>query len=435
MDLRNVLKTLLGVSRELTQDQFFTQMYGALETRSEFTYPYILEYMRSGDGDYIVVTDNGKLYRMSVGVTDDTVVLGDPVEVQVQYVEVPASRSRAFVRRDANGMLKFYGIASSAVLNRVGEIDSTKFFDHIEENYENQEEPAYMTFLHLGETFRFGEVKKVFRYEKFLIIAGDVDESTVIGSRIAEQLGENPDNEWGISIGFRATEEPERVRIGGTEILVFNRGTLIECSLLKENSAASYFTTIASVRSENMGFTREKAKEALLEFLGADAESDVEGLLDEANVRNRKIEDEGMITRDAEIETEEVVEEPVEEVVEEEVSLEITEEIIDAIAAKVAEKITVPAFDDSGLVAELEAARSRLEELSARLEQIERSDIEKVQEAALSLSTAVRNRNVKVVYKQVTEVEDEPVAEKDDSEMSLRDRAKANLEKHKIKKG
>lgn len=431
MDLRNVLKTLLGVSRELTQDQFFTQLYGALETRSEFTYPYILEYMRSGDGDYIVVTDNGKLYRMSVGVTDDTVVLGDPVEVQVQYVEVPASRSRAFVRRDANGVLKFYGIASSAVLNRVGEIDSTKFFDHIEENYENQEEPAYMTFLHLGETFRFGEVKKVFRYEKFLIIAGDVDESTVIGSRIAEQLGENPDNEWGISIGFRATEEPERVRIGGTEILVFNRGTLIECSILKENSAASYFTTIASVRSENMGFTREKAKEALLEFLGADAESDVEGLLDEANVRNRKIEDEGMITREAE----EEVQEPVEEVAEEEVSLEITEEIIDAIALKVAEKINFPAFDDSQLVAELEAARSRLEELTKRLEEVERADTEKVQEAALSLSSAVRSRNVKVVYKQVTEVEDEPVAEKDDSEMSLRDRAKANLEKHKIKKG
>jgi hypothetical protein len=435
MGLKNVFKSLLGVNRELTNDQFFTQIYEALETSSGFDYPYLLEYMRSEQGDYIVVTDNGKLYRLGVDYANDSVTLSEPTEVAIEYVEVPAERSRTFVRRNADGQLYFYGIAAAAVLNRVAELDTTALFDSFEEAYEDQEDKAYLTFYHLGEAVRFGTVEKVFRYEKFLIISGLVDETTTIGSRIAEKLGDNSDGVWGISIGFRITEEPEVIRIGNTEISTFNRGILIECSLLKENAAASYFTTISSLRSGNMGYDRDRAKKALLEFLGTEAEDEVESLLDDANVRSRKIEDEKMITRDGdpEPEPEVVVEEPVvEEEAPEEVELEITEEIIDAIAIKVAEKITVPVFDSSELVAELETARARIDELTERLASVEREDNEKIQEATLSLSTAVRNRNVKVVYKQFTEPEAET---KDEEEMSPRERARANREKIKVTKG
>lgn len=294
----------------------------------DYDYPWIVDYMHGSDGNYMVFTAGGKLYRADFSIsTNDEVEVDQVREVKLDYPVIEESREKPVFRtfRDTDGKLKFLAIAASAVLNRVGQIDSTELFDDFEVELEKRDTP-YLTLQHLPEFASFGAVEGVFRLNSLLAIYGVIDEGTILGRSAEKRFASG---EWGISIGFKPTERPAMETIGGVEIPIYKRGYLVEASVLKEDRAASYFTMISSVDREirKMGVTKEAAKETMLEFAGDEAEDEIDAFLEEMDIRQRKIEDEGLITRDAEEESEEEAEEENEEENTEETTEETTEEV------------------------------------------------------------------------------------------------------------
>lgn len=367
----------------------------------DYEYPYVIDVMQGSDGMYFVFASGAKLYRADYSIDSNDVVKIEKVQqVKLDYpvVEDESGENRAIkpvlrVFRDADGQLKFLAIAASAVLNRVGEIDTTMLFDSFEEEFKERDNP-YLSFLHLGEVFSFGTVQGVFRLDSLLFAFGDIDEQTILGKVAEERFSTG---EWGLSIGFIPTEQPKLIEVGGTKIRTFNKGYLVEISVLKEEIAAAYFTTILNVEREinRMGKNRDQAKEALLEFAGEDAEDEVEALLDQAKLRERQIHDEGMITRETEektsespeeaaeeaaeaeeetVETEVVAEEAgedLEETAETSVELEVDESFIEELVTLVADRVTAGIQESLKTIDELQKEmRREIDKLNAFVERV-----------------------------------------------------------------
>ena len=310
--IQRIMSFLVGLLEEEDEeddsherDATLSTIYYAVEAELAtlgYEYPWIINYMHGSSESYMVFQAGGKLYRANFSVNaDDTVVVNeeDVLEVKLDYPVIEQNRMKPVVRtlRGANGELLFLAIAASTVLNRVGQIDSTELFDDFEVEFASRDTP-YVTLQHLPKALAsFGTVKGIFRLNSLLMAYGEIDETTVLG-RAAEERFKT--GEWGISIGFQPTDVPVMEEIGGVEIPVFNHGYLVEVSVLKEDRAASYFTAISSVDREirRMSVNTEVAKKLMLEFAGEAAEEDVDELLEEANAKQRAIEDDGLITRE-----------------------------------------------------------------------------------------------------------------------------------------
>jgi len=432
-----------AVEEHPQRDLQVSSLYYAVEAElmNDYEYPWVVDFMFNAESAYMIFTSGGKLYRADFSVNaDDTVAIDQVREVKLDYPVIEQSRMKPVFRtmRDADGKLLFLAIAASTVLNRVGQIDSTKLFDDFEEEFGERDAP-YLTLQHLPQYASFGTVKGVFRRESLLIIYGEIDEETTLG-RVAEERFAT--GEWGISIGFMATEEPEMELIGGVEIPVFNKGYLVEASVLKEDRAASYFTTISSVSKEirQMGKSLEAAKQLLIEFAGEAAEDEVDAILEEANVRERVISDEGMITREAEDE-EEVVEE--EEQVEAEetptptetdpVEYEVDADFIEELATMAADKVSkrldealegIKRFETEirselteirEFVARVNEAVSEVERnnnsFGERLADVEQEEGKKVREA-VNDTPAAKHRKVTVMHRPTEKDDDGEVKRK-----------------------
>ena len=449
------IKRLLGVKeRDLTLSSLFYRVEDALyeygdENETEFLYPYVMELMTSNEGQYAIFSDGGKLFRANFSVDgNDMVTITETYQVKIDYPKVESSNiNRVTLFRSKDNELLWIGIASSSVLNRSGEIDSTKLFDDFEANFSDFEEP-YLTLQHLPKEFAFGKVRNVFRLDSLLFAYGVIDEKTILGS-VAEERFNSGD--WGMSIGFMPSEPPEVLRVNDVKIPVYNKGVLIEISALLEERAAAYFTKIiSSGKGENRMVNKIKAKELLLEFAGEEKEDEVDALLDEAGKRERQIDNEGMITREEEIN---VVAEAVdgdveaeklpEEEKEEEIEFVLDDTTRDMIVNSVSEKLNdifeekFKDFDKfqedvNRELAELSAFVSRANSLfevinarndnyEERLSGVERSDKEKIDNAVNDLPSSSK-RQVVVTHRPTGN--DEKIENKP---QSLRDIANATL--------
>jgi hypothetical protein len=419
-------------NRDITLNSLFVKVENAIYEYEEetFTYPWIVEFMSSGsDGQYAVFTDGGKLFRANYSIdNNDNVSIDEIYEVQIAYPKVESEKNRVTVFRSKEDELLWVGIASSAVLNRSGEIDSTKLFDDFENNFDDNEEP-YLTLQHLPEEFSFGKIRGVFRLDSLLIAYGVIDEETVLGKFAEERFNSG---EWGMSIGFMPTSSPEMVRIGDVEIPTYNSGVLVEISVLLETRAAAYFTKIiGSEKGKNRmaNKTKDEAKKLLLEFSDGKAEGEIDDLLDEAGKRERQISEENLITRDneddVEIEDEEVEEEVTEEESEEEnTNDEIQYVIDDATIEKIVNSVSINVRDIFGeklkeldefnkLVTQeldqvkesvnrvndyIEEIKTRTSEQEDRLKKVEQGDNEKIRQAVDDLPPS-KKRKVVVTHR------------------------------------
>lgn len=346
--------------RDLTVGNLYYQVEAAL--MDEYEYPWIVNYMHNDSGSYMVFTSGGKLFRAEFELDGkDEVSITKVQQVKLAYPVIEESRKVFRTIRDSDGSLKWFAIAASTVLNRVGQIDSTALFDDFEVEFEERDAP-YLTLHHLPKSVaEFGTVEGIARLGSLLIGFGTVDETTILGRVAEEQFSTG---EWGISIGFMPTATPDYEEIGGVEIPVYNKGYLVEMSVLKEDRAASYFTMITNVEREinRMGVNEKAAKKLFLEFAGDDAEDEVDELLAEINTRQREIDKEGLITRDTEeaaeeekdqeetteeaskeneesTDEQEAVAEELEELVELDVDDEFVNQLVDMVAERTNERL------------------------------------------------------------------------------------------------
>lgn len=344
-------------TRQVNMESIYKQVYDSLEKQGMY-YACIMEHYVEDDRNFIIFTNDSKLYRLYYTVFNDIVTLGKIQRVDIEFVEVSDNEQpepqmsdvrNLVLRRNNKGQLILSMIACSSTLNRIGTIETRKMFDYLEQNYSKQKQRAYFTFFHLGEALKFGEIQEVFRYGDFLLVSGVVDETTFVGQNLQTALSKQDD--WGVSIGFYALDRKFE-KIGGVDVEINDAAELIECSLLKENTAASYFTGV-----QLMGFTRDEAKRQLLDLAGEGAEDQIEALLKVADVRQRTIEQEQLVTRSQE------VEQPVVEAVEleqKEISIDddVIAEIVSKVIASLPENVAI-----RSLTEELNLVKSQLEQL------------------------------------------------------------------------
>lgn len=157
--------------------------------------------------------------------------------------KLPIGGSNVKVRRVGNDVL-LTCIACSAVLNRVGEIDSRNLFEEF--IYRQKSTGIYPDFLFFHDSspkFRLGKVIGTAIDGYNYIAVAKFDLTNRFAVNVASAIEHNPDY-WGISIGYKPIGEPELLRTKTGVVEVFNHGENHEISLLPEAVAASYFTRV-----------------------------------------------------------------------------------------------------------------------------------------------------------------------------------------------
>jgi len=210
-----------------------------------YEFAWVHDVYHDPDGSFLIFSSMGKLYRAEFGVTEtDSVLVGNIVEVIVEFTPVEG-RARIAITREIGGQWRWVNIAATAILNRIGVIDSTDLFDSFSRNFDPQDKP-YFGYRHLGENSRLGTVDYVAREGWCLVLSGLLDDNE-FGEAVGVALRDNP-SAWETSIGFLSLSEVEFLRAGDVKIPIYREGTLKENSLLPTGTAANWFTNIATTQ-------------------------------------------------------------------------------------------------------------------------------------------------------------------------------------------
>lgn len=415
------------IERALTTDTLIQKIYRKIDKLEGFDYCYIMELMHEETRSYVVFSSMGKLYKTYFRVSGNEVDIESPVEVMVDYPEVT---SRISVFRSADSKLKFIAHAGTAVLNKDGEIDTTSLFDSLEENFDND---AYLTFRHLGNSLRFGDIQGVFRIGHVFHAYGEIDETHFLGKVAEERFSEGG---WGLSIAFKPETEPELLDFGDVQIRAYTSGKLKEISVLREKEACHYFTNIVSIGDVNrMGISRDQAKKKLLEFAGEGASDLIEKALDETELRERKIEEEGLIARSADEKQEDalVEDEKVEDKKEEQekIDIQVGDDLVDLIVAKVEEKLAQRFSDIFAKLETVESVATKARELVEKevsrvkeeMKDVRRTDEEKIEDI---INDRPAGTQIRIGYRPTHKNNEE--GEKQEEKINYREIAKRTLE-------
>ena len=407
--------------RAIGTARLWEQVSWALD--GEETWAWLIDIYIGDEQAYALVTREGKLYKIDLYLEDEQVRLGE--WMQVTEVHQPVEQ-RMVIQRQADGLYRWLNISASAVLNRVGEIDSKDLFDNMARRAAESGEYPYRTFYHQGEAFKIGQADLLAR-DGALYITSGVFEDNPLARAVVRALQDEPEY-WGDSIGYRPVGEPERVEVAaGVEVPVYSDGIHREISTLPEQNAASLFT-VPSVQQQEVSRMNPNVLEALERLRdkhGLEQEV-IDEFVEMADQTNRGIDDEDLITREGEADQETDTDTPAEELDQEPVDdpqepdeepqepegdleVELDEEAVDAIVDRVAEssiftEITERLDSLQALVTELvegqeageKARAARDSEVDGRLADLERDDEEKQREW---LEDQPRRRTIRVSHR------------------------------------
>lgn len=253
-------------------------------------------YLESGQL-YGLFNSRGQLFRAGLDVEADgqTLVIGEMEPVIHEFT--PVNRSGFTIMRQADGQLRFFMIAGTAIINRCGEIDSTKLYDDMIQRAEETGFYPTLDFYHLGEVdplFEFGQFDFLGREGVVYVGSGilEADHPLTIATERALKRG---DTQWGASIEYYRPEHRgiEYVDLGnGLEVAAYTEGLNTRISLLPENAAAAWFTSITMERAMD-----EKKLKALRTLF--DNEKAYQEFLGKLNNVNTEVRDKGLISREA----------------------------------------------------------------------------------------------------------------------------------------
>lgn len=269
-----------------------------------------------GGSTFAIFTQDGMLYRSPVTIADGKVTLGEWVQVVPEFTEIPNGaspevkpppdtmylsksgriRTRTTITRQKDGKVRFLSVSCTAVLNRVGEIDTTELFKDFARNWKKRkagDPPVLRNFFHLGEVFRTGVVDWV-AAEDFCFLTSGIYDDTDIARAEIEAREKNPDY-WGDSIEYTPTSEPVLLRVAeGINIPAYTSGIFTGVATLPEDKAAALFTTSYQEVIRKMTPTE---KQALIELFGGDEARVNEFMEKNPDALNRMIPTLGVIAR------------------------------------------------------------------------------------------------------------------------------------------
>lgn len=186
---------------------------------------------------------DGIVFKIEV-IPGETIMLGDAVELTAQDLIPRATKNRFRVYRSHHdkNKLRWLSIASVAVLNRIGEIDSRELFDSFVDYANRTGHYPVLNVYHMGEGSVIGQADLLARHG-FVYIASGYFNNDKYGRAFFDALQGR--NDWGNSIEFfspRAYIENFEFNGVNIQVPVYKRGVNTGITILKEEDAASVFT-------------------------------------------------------------------------------------------------------------------------------------------------------------------------------------------------
>jgi hypothetical protein len=303
----NIIKRIAQILKPIEQPEpteralMFDQVAQQL---MEWTYeepgrPYFMTFYLEQGALYGLFNDAGQLSRAAIDVDSDgqTLTIGNMEPVIHEFT--PIARSAFYTVRQADGRTRFFMVAGTAIINRVGEIDSTKLYDDMIRRAEETGYYPKLDFYHLGEIdplFEFGQFDYLAREGVVYVGSGLFDEGHPLTVATERALKRNAEK-WGASIEYYRPQNRgiEYVDLGnGLEIAAYTEGLNTRISLLPEVAAAAWFTSMF-MEKRNMD---EKKLKALRDLFGDDEKGFNAFVAKLTNV-NKEVRDQGLIFRSA----------------------------------------------------------------------------------------------------------------------------------------
>lgn len=279
--------------RVLSYDAVWGKLWDILEREQDVsgTWWYPLDIFLDNEQSFAVLAMNGKLFRADLTVNGDELTMAAPYRVRQEFIPVGSEeRSRATIYRQKDGRTRVTVIAATAVLNRVRAIDSKALFDSFAAHVERTGEYPIINFAHQGGGSRLGEADYIARDENVYIVSYLFDDNEY-GEAAARTVAENPE-EWGHSIEFYPTKQPEIIETSGMKIPVYTDGINRRISILKENKAAHWFTNVKEIERMN-----DKIFNDLEELMGGNKELATK-FAEQVDGVNREVVEEDLIVRE-----------------------------------------------------------------------------------------------------------------------------------------
>lgn len=288
---------LVEVERALMFDQVAQQLEAW--TYAELGRPWFMTFYLERGQLYGLFNDHGQLSRAGIDVDSDgqTLIVGNMEPVIHEFS--PIARSGFYTIRQADGRTRFFMIAGTAIINRVGEIDSTKLYDDMIRRAEETDFYPKLDFYHLGEadpSFEFGQFDYLAREGVVYVGSGLFEVGHPLTVATERALKQQPE-EWGASIEYYRPQNRgiEYVDLGnGLEIAAYTEGLNTRISLLPESAAAAWFTGM-NLEKRNMD---ERKMKALRDLFGDDEKGFNAFVAQLTNV-NQEVRDQGLVFRTA----------------------------------------------------------------------------------------------------------------------------------------
>lgn len=373
------------VERSVNLDRLRSQVYTAVRENDQsgdvgyYSWP-IDVYMDDDKSFFAIVARNGSIWQVPLTLGNDEVELGEWVRVIEKFEPIPDTTTRSItIIRQADGKTRYIARAATAVLNRVGEIDSTDLFDSFVTYAEENKYYPMLQFYHQGDKFRLGQSDWIGRDGVIYLQSGLFDD-TEIGRAAAKTL-EKDSTGWGISIGYEPKSLPDLVEIADdVSIPVYRKGINHELSLLPEEDAAAFFTGLCIQTEVERSIMNDQMKAALKKLLGEDNKAVYDKIVAEDDDINRSVKDDKLVYREKDGKEKEAVEGQLLEVKDAEVVIE------EATIAEIT-KVVRAAFEESfktlgdtlaRISGEQEKATGLVTDLTKRLTALEQDDESKV---------------------------------------------------------
>ena len=303
----NIIKRIAQILKPIEQPEpaeralMFDQVAQQL---MEWTYeepgrPYFMTFYLEQGALYGLFNDAGQLSRAAIDVDSDGQTLMVGAMQPVVHEFTPIARSGFYTVRQADGRTRFFMVAGTAIINRVGEIDSTKLYDDMIRRAEETGFYPKLDFYHLGEIdplFEFGQFDYLAREGVIYVGSGLFDEGHPLTSATERALKRNGEK-WGASIEYYRPQNRgiEYVDLGnGLEIAAYTEGLNTRISLLPEVAAAAWFTSMF-MEKRNMD---ERELKALRELFEGD-EAGFNAFVAKLTNVNKEVRDQGLIFRSA----------------------------------------------------------------------------------------------------------------------------------------